>query len=551
MLWLANGLGAGRMVRRIAWIAAIAVLLAVGLAAGVHRQYLRDYLAGLGRDIAILFGAPREDNPAPPPVKVGKTTLVSTILMNFDMTNVKGSGPTGDYGGGLGLAPGGLIVAHDRDGSLQFYDWTTGEVSVLGFRLPPLDLETLPRIGPDGKDFDNEFMRYLDVELLSQPDGPHLAVSYLHYDQDHTCYAPRLSEAKLPEDWRLPLPDGATPRSLDWRILSEIKPCISSTADILHSHQNGGRIVVETPETLLVTTGDFSNDGRFDSPHVTQLDDSGWGRVLRVNLNSGQVSEVARGLRNPQGLTYDSAGNLWATDHGAMGGDELNLIHEGGNYGWPEVTLGVDYTTSRSDKRYWRLNRRQGRHDGYDPPVYAWVPSIAPSSIKLVAGLNERWDGDLLVTTLVDETLHRLRMDGTRVLYDEPIWIGRRIRDLEVTDGKIYLLFDDGSLAKLVPHKIPAADENQSADILAQSGCVECHSRSGAPQLDRVFGAEIASQPGVAYSQALKAKGGAWTREALRTFLADPDSFAPGTSMPKPGLSAETLEQVIDRLESP
>ncbi|MEQ1899115.1 MAG: PQQ-dependent sugar dehydrogenase [Devosia sp.] len=486
------------MVRRILWTAVIVVLLVIGLVAGVRRQYLREYFTGLTHEIAILFGAPREVERPPPSVKVGETTLVSTGLMNFDMTDVKGSGPTGDLGGGLGLAPGGLLVVHDRDGSVQFYDWTGGTVSILRFQLPPLDLDALPKTGPDGKDFDNEFMRYLDIELFPQPGGVHVAVSYLHYDRGHACFAPRLAEAKLPDDWRLPLPDGATPRQLDWRILSEIKPCISATSNIVHSHQNGGRIVVETSSTLLITTGDFSNDGRFGSPHVTQLDDSGWGRVLRVNLNSAQVDEVARGLRNPQGLAYDSDGNLWATDHGAMGGDELDLIREGGNYGWPEVTLGTDYVVPRNDKRYWPLNSRQGRHDSYDPPAYAWMPSIAPSSIKLVTGLNERWDGDLLVATLVDETLHRLRMDGTRVVYDEPIRIGRRIRDLEIASETIYLLFDDGSLAKLVPHEIPPADGDQSVDLLGQSGCFECHSRSGAPQLDRALG------PGSLHSRALR-----------------------------------------------
>ena len=83
-----------------------------------------------------------------------------------------------------------------------------------------------------------------------------------------------------------------------------------------------------------------------------------------------------------------------------MGGDELDLIVPGSNYGWPDVSLGVDYVDPVSDEKFWPPSAHQGRHPGFSAPLFAWTPSIAPSSLQFIDGFHPRWDGDLLVSAL-------------------------------------------------------------------------------------------------------------------------------------------------------
>ena len=300
-----------------------------------------------------------------------------------------------------------------------------------------------------------------------------------------------------------------------------------------------------------MSSGDLEFDG-IDSkrPAVSQEPGSSYGRVVHVDPNNGAVEQWSMGHRNPQGMTLDGEGRLWVVEHGAMGGDELNWIWEGSNYGWPNVTLGVLYTDPANDAKYWPLSQNQGRHDGYVEPVFAWIPSIAPSAIVLVENLDPRWNGDLLVTALAGKALHRLRMNGTSVLYDEIVPMDQRVRDLAIARGRIYLLFDDGTFGYMTPHRTQDADRlKPGASALQDSGCIECHSNPNVPGLAKVMGADIASQSDIAYSEGLKAVHGAWSRDTLTAFLADPAKFAPGTTMREPGLSPDQIQKVVRELE--
>src|SRR5262249_9730824 len=150
---------------------------------------------------------------------------------------------------------------------------------------------------------------------------------------------------------------------------------------------------------------------------------------------------VSMGHRNPQGLVVSKTGELFSTEHGPSGGDELNLISEGANYGWPNVTLGTEYNAYN-----WKEGL-QGRHTGYQLPIFGWVPSIAVSNLIQVDKFNDRWDGDLLVASLKSLSIFRLRLDGTKVIYSEPIWLGQRIRDVtQISTGTIVLWTDDAQL---------------------------------------------------------------------------------------------------------
>jgi cytochrome c2 len=256
-----------------------------------------------------------------------------------------------------------------------------------------------------------------------------------------------------------------------------------------------------------------------------------------VDVTDGAASIYSLGHRNPQGIVRTSAGLVWSTEHGAKGGDELNLIARGTNYGWPHVTLGADYEQFK-----WPLSSTQGRHDGYTAPHFAWLPSVGISNlVEVRSDRFATWRGDLLVASLAAGTLYRMRPQGGGVQFVEPIPVGQRVRDLvEGPDGRIYLMLDSGSvgiLDALDPEGVPETSTHFSPEMRGQvvfATCATCHSGSGpgtAPTLVGVVGRGVASERGYPYSPGLREVGGRWTPERINAFLADPASFAPGTTM--------------------
>jgi cytochrome c2 len=183
-------------------------------------------------------------------------------------------------------------------------------------------------------------------------------------------------------------------------------------------------------------------------------------------------------------------------------------------------------------------------------PLFAWVPSIAPTNVIEVKSFDRRWNGDLLVGSLKAMSLFRFRRTEGRVLYAEPIWIGQRIRDLaQLRDGTIVLWTDDSDLLFLsVDGKELSRNERPAIRVSQDlnNACMYCHHfgptspSDFAPSLTDLFGREIASD-NFRYSAGLRAKQGTWTEEALREFLRDPSGFAEGTVMPNLGLSLEQL----------
>jgi glucose/arabinose dehydrogenase len=146
------------------------------------------------------------------------------------------------------------------------------------------------------------------------------------------------------------------------------------------------------------------------------------------------------GVRNPQGLALNPwTGMVWEQEHGPRGGDEINLLRAGANYGWPVITHGVDYT-------FLPLGEGKAK-PGMEQPLHAWVPSIAPSGMAFYdAAAFPAWRGNLLVGALKDELLVRLELDGDRIVREERLLEGEigRIRDVRVgPDGMIYLLNDE------------------------------------------------------------------------------------------------------------
>ena len=220
----------------------------------------------------------------------------------------------------------------------------------------------------------------------------------------------------------------------------------------------GGRIVFDRAGYLYLTLGDRGERDRAQLPDdhagsVIRLHDDG--RVPRDNPFAGKPGwkpeKFTLGNRNIQGAAlHPQSGELWTHEHGPQGGDEINIIRAGVNYGWPVITYGRNYG----------LGTRIGEgteKQGMAQPLYYWVPSIAPSGMAFYTGGRfPRWKGNLFVGALRDQMLVRLVLKGEKVVTEERLLKGAlgRIRDVRAgPDGFLYLLTDErnGMLVRLEP----------------------------------------------------------------------------------------------------
>jgi len=220
----------------------------------------------------------------------------------------------------------------------------------------------------------------------------------------------------------------------------------------------GSRLVFDRAGFLYITLGD-----RGDMPRAQGLDDHAGsvirlhddGRVPADNPFVGQAKALPEiftwGNRNVQGAAlHPETGALWMHEHGPQGGDELNIVRKGANYGWPVVTHGRHYVTG--------LKIGEGSaKPGMEPPIHHWTPAIAPSGMAFYTGTRfPNWRGNLFIGALRGQMLLRLELDGTRIVREERLLqnaIGR-IRDVRTgPDGLVYLLTDSpqGRIVRLEP----------------------------------------------------------------------------------------------------
>ena len=157
------------------------------------------------------------------------------------------------------------------------------------------------------------------------------------------------------------------------------------------------------------------------------------------------ASEVwSYGHRNPLGLAFDPDGNLWNSEMGPRGGDELNLVREGANYGWPEVSNGSHYSGEGIPDH--------AAGDGYEAPKASWNPSVSPGSLMIYTGsVFPEWRGDAFLGALSGQALIRVDLDGTKAAEGDQWDLGQRIREVEqAPDGTIWLLTDEGQVLRLI-----------------------------------------------------------------------------------------------------
>ncbi len=393
--------------------------------------------------------------------------------------------------------------------------------------------------------------RFRVADVIAQVDGDavHVFASHHFWKQQEQCFVVRVSRW----DTTLAEIDRATGPGT-WQTIFESQPCVPLYGagsmrgkNPFRGEEIGGRLALQDASTLLLTLGDHGFSGIEGDRAFAQDKKISYGKTWRIDLRAQTASLNTLGHRNPQGLYVAPDGRIWETEHAAQGGDELNLLTPGANYGWPEVTYGTDYGAL-----IWPLSKQQGHHDGYSQPAYSWLPGIGISNLVQIQ--HERfaiWRGDLLIGTLGARGLFRVVLDGDRAVVTEPIPLRKRVRDvLELDDGRLLLWTDEAALLTIEPAS------GSDAALQFSTTCSGCHriadgySHRMGPDLYKLLDRDIASAENYsAYTPALKKLSGTWDRERLDRFLRDPQAMIPGTSMIFPGIADERQRaEMVDYL---
>lgn len=376
------------------------------------------------------------------------------------------------------------------------------------------------------------FFRILDILLVDDgnPGQKRLFVSHIQWDSAEDCVTLNVDEASLAT--------ASLDAPLMWTTRFVSQPCIPS--DVRLSNETGGRMDVLGSDKMLLTVGVI-----YRSTWAQDMNAS-YGKVIQLDLNNWDSKVFSAGHRNPQGLLV-AEGTIWSTEHGPDGGDELNVLVEGQDYGWPTSTYGLAYGKLEAYGSGGIENASPaGEHTGGVKPMYAWMPSIGISRlIKLNGSGFTLWKDDLLIGSLKMRSLYRVRIRDDQIKSIEQIEVGMRVRDLvQMLDGRI-IAWDGVDQIQLVE----ASDR-----IFAKcSGCHGLNEQFPAhgigPDLYGVVNRQIGAFDDYAYSKALNHIQGRWTEARLHLFLQNPQEFAPGTTMNMPGITnIEERQQIIDLL---
>lgn len=219
----------------------------------------------------------------------------------------------------------------------------------------------------------------------------------------------------------------------------------------------GGRILFDKTGNLFVSTGERSD---METRPLAQSKNAALGKVLRIDKNgqpaagnpfagqAGVRTEIySYGHRNVQGLTINpQTGDLWESEFGPRGGDEINLIKPGNNYGWPAITYGIEYSGEK-------VGPGKTQQSGMEQPIYYWDPVVSPSGITFYYGSNmPEWKGNLFVSGLSSSHIARLVIRNNKVVGEERLLDkeGQRFRDIVVgKDGALYSITDGGRLYRI------------------------------------------------------------------------------------------------------
>jgi cytochrome c2 len=481
---------------------------------------------------------------------VTKTTYLKTAFYSLQATSREGWVPVPETrGGGLDRL-GDRVLLGVGDGSLYLLDVPQDggpmKVDTLATRVPNNREEFAKAFGGSSRqptrsaDFREagqprvQTWRFRVADVIAREDQGRvqLFASHHNFNAADNCFDVQVSMLDMPQaDFPARIGEAK------WRTLYEASPCIPMSGPERKRGKNpfrgeeiGGKLALLDSNTLLLTLGDMGFSGTESLQAFAQDPEAAYGKTIRIDVPTGDARMFTMGHRNPQGLYITKEGQIWSTEHAAQGGDELNLLESGTNYGWPIVTYGTDYGSM-----IWPVSKAQGRHSGFREPYYAWLPSIGVSQVIRIESdaAFPTWQGNLLVGSLSTRAVYRLVVEAGRIVLSEPIELDKRVRDLlELDDGRVLAWTDDAALVTIEPAK-----GNNGATLFATQ-CSGCHSivdgmshRLG-PDLHGVVGRDIGGASGYdEYSGAMRSQQGQWTAERLDGFIRNPQQAIPGNAM--------------------
>jgi glucose/arabinose dehydrogenase len=346
----------------------------------------------------------------------------SVVLERVSTSKVQVVAPNGERGAALAqLGDGRLLLGGGKNGSdLYLFDRTTESITTLG------------RVIRSSERLNDSRFAITDVAILSESGAKiDLLISYPQYNKKNTCVTLVLYRFSLLLD--------AEPRLTRGKQWFRSAPCIAVSA-VQHA---AGRIAVIDSKSAYLTTGDLG------FPKINSRAARGTlGSLYKVSASG--VVRISQGHRNPQGVLLIRK-DLYISEHGPRGGDELNLVEQGKDYGWPFVTYGEPYGSGD----YVRPTKT-GTHDGFTKPLFYWVPSVAPTELIQLPQNSEwgKWAGQLVMGTLRENALIFIELTSEKVVGEvSNVNVGERIRDLEVDKtGTIIATTDSGNLLFISPN---------------------------------------------------------------------------------------------------
>lgn len=349
---------------------------------------------------------------APPSISIEKISTPAVQVV----------APNGERGAALAqLSDGRLLLGGGKNGSnLYLFDRQSNSLASLG------------RVIKANERINDSRFAITDIAILSEKGASlSLLISFPEYNRSNSCVTLVL--------YRYSLTLTAKPKLIRGKEWFRSSPCVPVGA-VQHA---AGRIEVIDSKSAYLTTGDLG------FPKINNRSARGTlGSIYKVD--GKQAERISQGHRNPQGVLLMGK-DLYISEHGPRGGDELNLVEQGKDYGWPFVTYGEPYGSGD----YVRPSAT-GTHDGFTKPLFYWVPSVAPTELIQLPTNSawEKWAGQIVMGTLRESALIFIELTSQKVVGEvSNVNVGERIRDLEVdSTGTIIASTDSGELLFISPN---------------------------------------------------------------------------------------------------
>jgi len=564
------------MKKNIFLVTSIGICFVYGFLLGHYKVFPYSYLASIKHSFDTYFEPSGEAKiEFTEDIEVLNTFLHRLLLKKIQLSNFE------SRGGGITTA-GDLFFLVSNKGYVTVYNLKNYEKSNLELPEVPMNLNDMIRSGHMYKnDFRIPWFRVNGVFAEKTENSDYiLYVSHNAYISSSDCITHNLSRVRLTSGTE------GLYQADEWRTIFTAEPCINPdpvkwvSAVPYSGHISGGKIISFDDYRVLITIGDYNLHG-IDGVDEYAMDyNKPYGKTLLVNKETGEWEVYSAGSRNPSGLYMDQDQVIWMVENGPQGGDEMNIIEKGDNLGWPRESYGLWYDN--------RLDlpggHKKGTHQHYKAPLFSWVPSVAPSAIlKIEKNSFDYWKGDLIVATMRDQSLHRLRIGkDLSVKYNERIFIGHRIRDLTaLPNGDLALITDDSYLIFIadggaifardktideintILNKYDnfAKNTNLGASLthisrakeIFKSNCGNCHNLDYenyiGPHLNNLFERQVGGLEDFRYSKILQNDQRYWDKDLLRLYLKNPENAGfEGTSMNKINITDSEVDSIIQYL---